>query len=102
MLRSEPFFKLLRVLTDLELAVLDGDEDSDHSNGDDVNSSDNNKKDEGNKKLNEFTVAPSCIIETRQWKHGCFTILDDDQFESEDCLDCIFNIGCEGNVAVAI
>ena len=71
LVRSGPFFKLLRVFTDLDLASLDGDDDA-------------------------FLSQPSCLVETRQWKHGCFTILEDSQFEGEACLDCIFNVGCEG------
>ena len=71
LLRSGPFFKLLRVLTDLDLASLE-DEDM------------------------KFSVEPSCSVETRQWKHGGFTILEDQQFDGEACLDCIFNIRCEG------
>ena len=71
LVRSGPFFKLLCVFTDLDLASLDGDDDA-------------------------FLSQPSCLVETRQWKHGCFTILEDSQFEGEACLDCIFNVGCEG------
>ena len=75
LVRSGPFFKLLRVFTDLDLALLDGDGDDDGA---------------------AFSSKPTCIVDTRQWKHGCFTILEDSQFEGEACLDCIFNVGCEG------
>ena len=78
-LQSEAFFKLLTVLTDLELAILG-----------DAENNENNENKSG------FSKEPSCIIETRLLKHGCFTILDDQQFDDDSCLDCIFDIGCEG------
>ena len=71
LIRSGPFFKLLRVLTDLDLALLEDDESS-------------------------FEEPPSCLVETRLWKHGAFTILQDEQFKGEACLDIIFNVDCEG------
>ena len=74
LVRSVPFFKLLRVFTDLDLAVLEGEDEGERG----------------------FSSEPSCVVETRKWKHGCFTILEDSQFEGEACLDCIFNVGCEG------
>ncbi|XP_066922134.1 prolyl 3-hydroxylase OGFOD1-like [Clytia hemisphaerica] len=71
LVRSGPFFKLLRVLTDLDLALLEEDDDS------------------------SFVEPPSCLVDTRLWKHGAFTILQDEQFKGEACLDCIFNIDCD-------
>lgn len=78
LIRSSPFFKLLRVFTDLDLALLGGEDEKDGDDGD------------------VFEKQPSCVVDTRQWKHGGFTILDDGQFKGESCLDCVFNVGCEG------
>ena len=79
LVRSGPFFKLLCVFTDLDLAHLDSE------NGE-----------------VKFSSKPTCVVETRQWKHGCFTILEDSQFEGEACLDCIFNVSCEGICSAVI
>ena len=79
LVRSVPFFKLLRVLTDLDVATLNDDDDENESEA-----------------AKDLTVKPSCLVETRRWQNGCFTILDDNQFKGESCLDCIYNLGCEG------
>ena len=81
LIQSNPFFKLLKKFTDLDLANLDED------NSDDKDS------------CLQLTDSPSpcCYFNIRKWKHGCYTLLhDDNSYGREFALDAFIHFNCEG------
>ena len=102
LMKSTPFFKLLTKLTGLEMAVLEDDEDEEEEEDDDKNagSASSSKPDKPSTTTKEsaepFTTPPSCVVEVRQWKHGCYTLLQDQDYcNGEFVLDALFHMDAD-------
>ena len=81
LIQSNPFFKLLKKLTDLDLANLDG----------------NDGDDEGSSLQSKDSPSPCCYFNIRKWKHGCYTLLHDDiSYGREFALDAFIHFNCQG------
>lgn len=81
LIQSNPFFKLLKKLTDLDLANLD----------------ENDGDDEGSSLQLKDSPSPCCYFTLRKWKHGCYTLLhDDNSYRREFALDAFIHFNCEG------
>lgn len=81
LVKSVPFFKLLTKLTGLDMAYLDLESDDD----------------EVQERPPDFVQPPSCTTEFRKWEHGCYTLLQDQDYCGGDfVLDAFFHLGCAG------
>jgi len=88
LIKSMPFFKLLTKLTGLEMAALEDDE-VEEEEGAGCSSGSSKEKECST----EFITPPSCVAEVRQWKHGCYTLLQDQDYcGGEFVLDALFHI----------
>ena len=81
LIQSNPFYKLLKKFTDLDLANLNEDDGSDEDSSLRLKNS----------------PSPCCYFNIRKWKHGCYTLLhDDNSYGREFALDAFIHFGCEG------